>query len=55
MISSPSSIRSTCSDTGGQIAASGDSFSDSPEPIPRNGRPGNIRSKVAQAWAISTG
>ena len=35
MISSASSMRSTCSPTGGQSIPHGDSFSDSPEPIPR--------------------
>jgi hypothetical protein len=43
------------SPTGGQSAPSGDSLSDSPEPMPRYGRPGNNSSSAAQAWAIRTG
>jgi hypothetical protein len=53
MIDSASSSRSICSPTGGHGAPSGDSLSDSPEPIPRYGRPGNISSSVAHAWAIT--
>ena len=48
-------MRSTCSAGDGHSAPSGDSLSDSPEPMPRNGRPGNSASSVAHAWAMSTG
>ena len=55
MISSASSIRSTCSPTGGQSMPQGDSFSDSPEPMPRNARPGNSSSSVAKNCATTAG
>ena len=48
-------MRSTCAPGEGQSAPSGDSFSDSPDPTPRYGRPGYIDSSVAHAWAIRTG
>ena len=34
---------------------SGDSLSDSPEPTPRNARPGYMTSSVAKAWATRAG
>ena len=55
MIDSASSIRAIWSSTGGQSSPTGTSLSASPEPIPRNGRPGNIRSSVIHACAISAG
>ena len=55
MISSASSIRSTCSATGGQSMPQGDSFRDSPEPMPRNARPGKSSSTVAANWATTAG
>ena len=55
MISSASSMRSTCSPTEGQSMPHGVSFSDSPEPMPRKARPGNIDSSVANAWATTAG
>ncbi len=42
-------MRDTCSLTSGQSIPSGDSLSDSPEPMPRNVRPGYISSSVAHA------
>jgi hypothetical protein len=55
MIDSASSSRAIWSSTGGQSSPSGTSLSASPEPMPRNGRPGNSRSSVIHACAIITG
>ena len=55
MISSASSMRAICSATGGQSMPHGDSFSDSPEPMPRNARPGHISSIVAMNCATVAG
>jgi hypothetical protein len=55
MISSASSMRAICSGTGGQSMPQGDSLSDSPDPRPRNARPGHISSMVAMNCATVVG
>jgi hypothetical protein len=52
---SASSMRAIWSAGDGQSSPTGTSLSASPEPIPRNGRPGNSRSSVIHACAISAG
>ena len=54
-MSSASSMRATCSLGDGQGSPTGTSLSASPEPMPRNMRPGNSRSSVAHACAIRPG
>jgi hypothetical protein len=55
MMSSASSMRAIWSSVEGQSSPTGTSLSASPEPIPRYGRPGYMRSNVIHAWAISAG
>lgn len=55
MIVSASSRRSSCPCGSGQSMPSGASFRASPEPTPRNARPGFITSSVAMNWATSAG
>ena len=55
MISSASSMRATWPAVSGQSIPQGDSFSDSPEPIPRNARSGKSSSIVAANCATSAG
>ena len=55
MIDNASSMRAIWSPTDGQSSPIGTSFSASPDPIPRNGRPGNSRSSVTHACAIRAG
>jgi hypothetical protein len=55
MISSASSMRAICSPAEGQSIPQGDSLSASPEPTPRNARPGQSSSTVATNWATVAG
>ena len=48
-------MRRTCSAVSGQSMPAGDSFSDSPEPIPRKARPGNSSPSVAPNCATTAG
>ena len=50
---SASSSAASWSPGDGQSSPSGDSLSDSPEPIPTKMRPGYIASRVAKPWATS--
>lgn len=55
MIVSASSVRASCSAGDGQSMPAGTSFIASPDPAPRNARPGYIASMVATCWATTTG
>lgn len=55
MIVSASSVRSSCSLTAGHLIPAGTSFIASPEPTPRNARPGHRDSSVATCCATTTG
>jgi hypothetical protein len=55
MIVSASSVRSSCSETGGHRISAGTSFIASPEPTPMNARPGYRLSIVAICCATTTG